>query len=331
MNNIWILAEQSGGSIKPVSYELLTRGLYLAEKSGRKLCAMVFGHNIAETGLNELLARGAERVVAVEGTELEHFLVEPYAAAMLELFAQYKPEIVLAAATTTGRTLMPYVAMLAKTGLTADCTLLDIEAESGLLLQTRPAIGGNIMATIKCPENRPQMATVRPKSTPEAPFRAGRVGEITRIKAPAAAGLSRIKYLGFEADTEEMSLQDADKIVVVGRGIKTAANIRLARELADLLGAALGATREVVDRGWLSYPHQIGLSGKTVTPKLYLGLGVSGAIQHLAGMQTSERIIAVNNDPEAQIFQVANFGIVGDLFEVLPALIEKLKAGEKIC
>jgi electron transfer flavoprotein alpha subunit len=331
MKNIWILAEQDAGRIKSVSYELLTRGLALAEKSGRKLCAMVFGYNIAEDGLNELIARGAERVVAVEAPELAHFLVEPYAACMLELIKKYKPEIILAAATTTGRTLMPYVAMTADAGLTADCTGLDIEEETGLLLQTRPAIGGNIMATIKCPEHRPQMSTIRPKSTPQAPRQEGRKGEIIRLRAPQEAAGSRIIYDGFEPDVEETSLQDAERIVAVGRGIKKAENIKLARELADLLGAALGASREVVDRGWLSYPHQIGLSGKTVTPKLYIGLGVSGAIQHLAGMQTSERIIAINKDPEAQIFQVADFGIVGDLFEVLPVLIEKLKKGEKIC
>jgi len=331
MKNIWILAEQDAGEVKAVSYELLTRGLALAEKSGRKLCAMIFGNNIAEEGLNELIARGAERVVAVEAPELEHFLIEPYSVCMLDLIDKYEPEIILAAATSTGRTLMPYVAMTANAGLTADCTELDIEEETGLLLQTRPAIGGNIMATIKCPEHRPQMSTIRPKSTPEAPRQEGRSGEIIRLKAPTEVNKSRVSYDGFEPETEEMNLQDAERVVVVGRGIKTQANIELARELADLLGAALGASREVIDRGWLSYPHQIGLSGKTVTPKLYIGIGVSGAIQHLAGMQTSECVIAINKDPEAQIFHVADFGIVGDLFEVLPILIEKLKRGEKIC
>jgi len=331
MNNIWILAEQEAGEVKAVSYELLTRGLALAEKSSRKLCAMIFGEKISANGLNELIARGAERVVAVEAPELKHFLVEPYSVCMLDLIEKYEPEIILAAATSTGRTLMPYVAMTADAGLTADCTELDIEAETGLLLQTRPAIGGNIMATIKCPEHRPQMSTIRPKSTPEAPRMEGRRGEIIRLKAPVEVNKSRVNYEGFEPDTEEMNLQDAERVVVVGRGIKTQANIKLARELADLLGAALGASREVIDRGWLSYPHQIGLSGKTVTPKLYIGIGVSGAIQHLAGMQTSECVIAINKDPDAQIFHVADFGIVGDLFEVLPVLIEKLKRGEKIC
>ncbi len=331
MKNIWILAEQEAGEVKAVSYELLTRGLALAEKSGRKLCAMIFGENISEAGLNELILRGAGRVVVMEAPQLKHFLVEAYSVCMLDVIRRYEPEIILAAATSTGRTLMPYVAMHADAGLTADCTELDIEAGSGLLLQTRPAIGGNIMATIKCPEHRPQMSTVRPKSTPEAPRQAGRTGEIIRLQAPAGVNKSRVNYEGFEPDNEEMNLQDAERIVVVGRGIKTENNIQAARELAGLLGAALGATREVVDRGWLSYPHQIGLSGKTVTPKLYIGIGVSGAIQHLAGMQTSECIIAINKDPDAPIFQVADFGIAGDLFEVLPVLIDKLKEGEKIC
>ncbi|MDD5697334.1 MAG: electron transfer flavoprotein subunit alpha/FixB family protein [Victivallaceae bacterium] len=331
MKAIWITAEQEAGEIKPVAYELLTRGRALAKKSGRRLGAMVFGENISEAGLNELIARGADRVVAMEAPELKHFSVEPYSVCMLELIRKYEPEIILAAATSTGRTLMPYVAMTCHAGLTADCTELDIEAETGLLLQTRPAIGGNIMATIKCPEHRPQMATIRPKSTPESPQTAGRTGEIIRLEAPAAIKRTRVEYNGFEPDDEEISLQDAEKIVVVGRGIKTEANIKSARELADLLGAALGATREVVDRGWLNYSHQIGLSGKTVTPRLYVGIGVSGAIQHLAGMQTAECIIAINKDPDAQIFHIADFGIVGDLFEVLPVLIGKLKRGEKIC
>jgi electron transfer flavoprotein alpha subunit len=328
MNNIWILAEQQDGRIRSVSYELLTRGLDLAKKSGRKLCAMVFGHDIQEEGLQELTARGADRVVAVEAPELRNFLIEPYSECMLELYRQYKPEIVLAGATTTGRTLMPYVAMKANTGLTADCTILDIEEESGFLLQTRPAIGGNIMATIKCPDFRPQMSTVRPKSTPQAQRIEGQTGEIIRIK-PEVCLNSRILFEKFIPEEEEFSLQDAEKVVVVGKGIKKAENLYLVRDFAEAIGAALGASREVVDRGWLSYPHQIGLSGKTVNPKLYIGIGVSGAIQHLAGMQTAETIVAINNDPEAQIFKVADFGIVGNLFDVLPPLTERIKNGEQ--
>lgn len=329
-SEVWILAEQHDGKIQPVSFELLTRGRALAEKRGSRLNAMIFGSNIEEAGLRELIACGADRVVAMEAPELAYFLVEPYAACMTQLIEQYQPEIIIAGATSTGRTLMPYVAMNVHAGLTADCTGLDIEEGSGLLLQTRPAIGGNIMATIKCPECRPQMATVRPKSTRPAQPETGRQGEIIRLAAPPELLNSRIIRTGFIPDEEKFNLQDAEIVVTVGRGIKKAENIYLVRELADALGAALGATRDVVDRGWLSYPHQIGLSGKTVSPKLYIAVGLSGSIQHLAGMQTAERIVAINKDPEAQIFKVADFGIAGNLFDILPGLTARIRKGERI-
>ena len=322
---VWILAEQSGGRVQRISHELLTRGRDLADKRGTELAAMIFGHGIPDGDLQELIDRGADRVMAIEAPALEHFLIEPYAACMLWLIEQTRPEIILAGATTTGRTLMPYVAVKANAGLTADCTVLDIEEETGNLLQTRPAIGGNILATIKTPKHRPQMATVRPRSTKPAPPQQGRTGKIERRPAPPELLAGRIKRVDFVADESEHGLQDADVVVTVGRGIKKSENIPIAQALANALDAALGASRDVVDRGWLSYPHQIGLSGKTVTPKLYVAAGVSGSIQHLAGMQTAETIVAINTDPDAQIFRVADFGIVGDLFEVLPPLTEKLK------
>lgn len=322
---VWILAEQAGGRIQRVSHELLARGRELADKRGTALTAVVLGHKIAEADLAELIDRGADRVIATEAPQLEHFLVEPYAACLLALVAEHCPEILIAGATSTGRTLMPYVAVRANAGLTADCTLLDIEAESGNLLQTRPAIGGNILATIKTPRHRPQMATVRPRSTRPAPRQAGRKGEVIRRKAPPELLGSRIQRVGFLPNPDEHSLQEADVVVTVGRGVKKGENIKLVAPLVKALDASLGATRDVVDRGWLSYPHQVGLSGKTVTPKLYVALGVSGSIQHLAGMQTAETIVAVNTDPEAQIFRVADFGIVGDLFEVVPALVERIR------
>ena len=322
--DIWILAEQHNGRVERISHELLTRGLNLAAERGSRLCAVIFGNNIAENDLNELILRGADQVIVMEDPLLEHFLVEPYAACMLKLIREYRPEIIIAGATSTGRTLMPYVAVHAHAGLTADCTGLAIEAGSNNLLQTRPAIGGNIMATIKTPEFKPQMATVRPRSTRPAPIQPERKGEIIKLTPDRQSMNSRISREGFIANDEELSLQDADTVVVVGRGIKKAENISLIRQLADKLDAALGASRDVVDRGWLSYPHQIGLSGKTISPKLYIGIGVSGAIQHLAGMQTAETIIAINKDADAQIFKVADFGIVGDLFEVVPALMDSL-------
>lgn len=329
-SGIWILAEQKGGKIGRISFELLTRAIELAAKNDAMLSAMVFGEAIEEAGLKQLINCGADRVVCIEGNGLETFLVEPYAACMIKVIDDYSPEIIIAGATTMGRTLMPYVAIKANAGLTADCTELDIEAETGNLLQTRPAIGGNIMATIKTPNHRPQMATVRPRSTRPAEPKSGRTGEIVRLKADAEMCASRIVPINFVASEDAVSLAEADTIVAIGRGIKKAENMPMIYELADLLGAAVGATRDVVDRGWLSYPHQIGLSGQTVSPKLYIGIGLSGTIQHLAGMQTAENIIAVNSDPESQIFKVADFGIVGDLFEVVPKIIERLKRGQSL-
>ncbi len=324
-NGVWILAEQSSGRVQRISHELLTRGRALADKRRTHLTAAILGHRISADDLQELIDRGANRVLAMEAPQLEFFLPEPHAACLIRLIDEYKPEILIAGATTAGRTVMPYVAVKANTGLTADCTILDIEEETGNLLQTRPAIGGNIMATIKTPSRRPQMATVRPRSTMPAPRQPGRKGEIIRLAAPAELLSSRVKRVGFHANPEEHGLAEAEIVVAVGRGLKKGENVRLVQNLVDALQAALGATRDVVDRGWLSYPHQIGLSGTTVTPKLYLGFGVSGSIQHLAGMQTSENIVAVNLDPDSQIFRVADFGIVGDLFEIVPVLTEKLR------
>jgi len=326
---VWILAEQSGGRVQRISHELLTRGRELADKRATDLTAVIFGHSLDAGDLEGLIARGADRVIATEAPQLEHFLPEPYAACMLKLIADHRPEIIIAGATTTGRTLMPCVAVRAEAGLTADCTELDIEEKTGNLLQTRPAIGGNILATIKTPRHRPQMATVRPRSTRPAEPRNGRSGKVVRLEAPAELLASRITRVDFIADTAEHALADADAVVTVGRGIRKGRNIPHVQSLADALDAALGATRDVVDRGWLSYPHQIGLSGKTVTPRLYVGLGVSGTIQHLAGMQTAETIVAVNTDPEAQLFRVADFGIVADLFDLVPILTGKIRKAKQ--
>jgi electron transfer flavoprotein alpha subunit len=322
---VWILAEQSGGRITRISHELLTRGRELADKRGVELTAVVFGNGIDAGDLQELVDRGADAVLAMEAPGLESFLVEPYAACMVRLIQERRPEIVIAGATSTGRTLMPYVAVKATAGLTADCTVLDIEEGTGNLLQTRPAIGGNILATIKTPNHRPQMATVRPRSTQPAPKQAGRTGTVTRLKAPPELLATRMRRVDFVADESEHGLQDADVVVSCGRGIKKGENLPLIEKLAASLDAAVGASRDVVDRGWLSYPHQVGLSGKTVSPKLYVAVGISGTIQHLAGMQTSETVVAINSDPEAQIFRVADFGIVGNLFDVVPVVTEKIR------
>ncbi len=322
---IWIVAEQFGGKLAPVSFELLRRARDLGAGGG--IGALVVGPRLAESELMELVARGADLVLAYEHDELGWFRPEPYTECLAAMVREFAPEVVLGGATTAGRSWLPYAAMRLSTGLTADCTELALDPESGLLLQTRPAIGGNIMATIKTPERRPQMATIRPRSTREAEPVPGHSGRIVRREVPMEWLASNQSLRQFVPDSEPVELAGADKVVVVGRGIRKPENLVLARELADQLGAALGATREVVDRGWLPYSCQIGLSGRTVTPKLYIGLGVSGAIQHLAGMQTAERIVAVNLDGEAQIFSLADFGIVGNLLEVVPALLAQLRNG----
>lgn len=324
-HDVWIMGETKNGNIKDVSFELLNRGRKLADKSGSNLIAILIGKGMKESSIKELIYRGADEVYVVADSKLEGFIVDNYVNVLKDLINNHKPEIILAAATTQGRTLMPYLAMKINTGLTADCTELDIEEGTGNLLQTRPAIGGNILATIKTPKHRPQMATVRPKSTIPAPRDEKRVGEITNIPINPEWFNNRVEKISWEeSDQEDINIQDADIIVSGGKGLKKSDNFALVRDLAKILGGVIGASRDAVDRGWVSYSHQVGLSGKTVTPKLYIAIGISGSIQHLAGMKTSDIIVAINSDPEAPIFKVADFGIVGDLFDVLPVLREEL-------
>jgi electron transfer flavoprotein alpha subunit len=329
---VWALAESDAGRVRPVSYELLAWGLDLRDKlrarggSGPDLCAIVLGSGIDEAGVAEFFERGADSVILVDDPRLEHFVVEPCAGVLEHLVRRYGPQIAIAAATTTGRTLMPYLAVRIPTGLTADCTGLDVDPETGNLIQTRPAAGGNIMATIVTGKHRPQMATVRPRSA-RAPHRSpGRRGELLRPDVPAALLDGPTRRLGLRrADDDAVNIQECDKLVAGGRGLKRPGNFALVRELADALDAGVAASREAVERGWASYPHQVGLSGKTVTPRLYVALGISGAIQHLAGMRTAECVVAVNSDPAAQMLQVADFAVVGDLFEFVPALAEEIR------
>ncbi len=327
-HGVWTIAETNRGKIKEVSFELLTRGRKLADKLDTELASVLIGNNINNDDLQEFIYRGADKVYVVNNSQLENFIVENYTNVLKDLINEHKPEIIIAAATTSGRTLMPYLAVKVNAGLTADCTELDIEEKTGNLLQTRPAIGGNILATIKTPKNRPQMATVRPKSTRLAPKDENRTGEIINIALKTELIDGRVESLGCKKnEQEDVNIQDADIVVSGGRGFKKKDNFSLIRELAQHMGGVIGASRDAVDRGWISYPHQVGLSGKTVTPKLYIAVGISGAIQHLAGMKTADKIIAINNDPEAPIFKVADFGIAGDLFEILPALNEQLVKG----
>lgn len=327
--DVWILGEQENGKIRDVSYELLKRGKDLAEKRDVKLVALMLGHNIDDQQLQVLIEYGADKVISVSHEKLQDFVVDPHINVVTELVNKYKPEIMIASATTTGRTIAPAVAINCHAGLTADCTGLDIDEETGNLIQTRPAIGGNILATIKTPNHRPQMATVRPHSNQPLERDPDRTGEIVHETVDEELFESRIKQTDFKPIEEEGgNIQDANIVVAGGKGCKKEENFELIEKLAELLDGAVGASREAVDLGWISYPHQVGLSGKTVSPKLYISAGISGAVQHLAGIKTAEHIVAINNDPEAQIFTVADFSIQADMFQVLPMLIEKLQNHE---
>ncbi|MCL2319912.1 MAG: electron transfer flavoprotein subunit alpha/FixB family protein [Treponema sp.] len=331
---VWTLAEQHEGKLKAVSFELLSRGRSLADKRGGTLSSVLIGPALKDETLQELIRRGADEVIAVEDKSLAYFDSETWSGVLETLIRDYNPEIILAAATSTGRTLMPYTAVKVHAGLTADCTGLDIEEGTGNLLQTRPAIGGNIMATIKTPDHRPQMATVRPRSSrppDEDPKREGRVIRFSLGATLPGGGRfpalkdGRTAVKGYRREeTGFANLEEAELIISGGRGLKKGENFGLLSDLAQRLGGEVGASRDAVDRGWISYPHQVGLSGKTVSPRLYIGAGISGAIQHLAGIKTSEAIISINIDPDANLHKVADLAIVGDVFEVLGELRKRL-------
>ena len=324
---VWVFCEQRRGQLHSVGPELLGKGRDLADQLGTDLVAVVFGHKLDGLG-TELAQYGADKVLSVSDPALEHFTDDVYGQVLTSLIQEHKPEIVLCGATALGRSFFPRVAAVVNTGLTADCTELAIDPENKNLLQTRPAFGGNIMATIVCPNHRPQMATVRPKVMRKPKPDPGKRGEVVDIKAPdGLEALSRVVE-SIEETSQSALLAEAEIIVTAGRGIQDPKNLDLVRELAGLLGGAVGATRGVVDSGWIPYAHQVGQTGRTVSPKLYLAVGVSGAVQHVVGMQSSQVIVAVNNDPGAAIFDVATYGLVGDLFEVVPAMIQRLKAAQ---
>ena len=321
---VWVFAEQRQGRLKNVAYELLSRGRELADTLQTDLSAVCLGYNIDD--VNQLIAYGADKVYLVDSPDFADNQEDLCTGQLAKLIQQHQPEIVIAGATSLGRSFIPRVAATLRTGLTADCTGLEIDTEKRLLLQTRPTFGGNIMATIICPAKRPQMATVRPrvfrKNSPDP----DRKGQIIKVDFQRGSITSKTRLLNFIDDlTETVKLEDADIIVSGGRGLGKAENFKLLAELAEVLGAALGSSRPPVDEGWLPYTHQVGQTGKTVCPRLYIACGISGAIQHLAGMQTSDVIVAINDDPNAPIFEVATYGIVGDLFQIVPMMIEKLK------
>jgi electron transfer flavoprotein alpha subunit len=325
--DVWIFVEHEFGKISSVVFELLGEGKKLAEALGCKVCAMLLcDKDMVDTFAKEAIAYGAEKVYVKESPLLKVYRTDPFVRAATELIRKYKPEIVLFGATTLGRDFAGAVATTLETGLTADCTGLDIDPETKYLRQTRPAFGGNIMATIlDYPNYRPQMATVRPKVFPMPPRDDSRLGEIIREPLEMSEDEVRTKILEFIKGAEAVNLADAEIIVSGGRGVGGPEGFKPIRELAELLGGAVGASRAAVDSGWISYEHQVGQTGRTVRPKIYIACGISGSIQHQAGMKTSDVIVAINKDPEAPIFKIATYGIVGDLFTVLPMLKEEFK------
>jgi electron transfer flavoprotein alpha subunit len=325
--DVWTFIEHEHGKVGGVSFELLGEGRKLADVIGCKLCGMLFGDKEAvDKFAKEAFAYGAEKVYIMESPLLKQYRTDPYAKAAVDLIRKYKPEIVLFGATTQGRDFAGTVATTLEAGLTADCTGLDIDPETKYLKQTRPAFGGNIMATIlDYPNYRPQMSTVRPKVFAMPPRDDSRKGEIIWETLQMTEDQVKTKVLEFIKGTETVNLADAEIIVSGGRGIGGSENFKVIRELAGVLGAAVGASRAAVDSGWIPYEHQVGQTGRTVRPKIYIACGISGSIQHQAGMKTSDIIVAINKDVEAPIFKIATYGIVGDLFKVVPMLIQEFK------
>ena len=323
-SGVWVFAEQKNGEIAPVVFELLGKGRELADKRETELSAVLFGKNV-ENLKEELIACGADKVIIVDDDLLKDFTDQPYTEALVKLAEKYKPEIILAGATNTGRSFIPRVAIQLHTGLTADCTELDIDTESGNLLQTRPAFGGNILATILTPNHRPQIATVRHKVMVPFPKDPSRSGTVITETVELETSEYGVEFLESVIDeTQQVNITEANIVVAGGRGLKEAKNFELLKELANSLEGAVGASRAAVDSEWITYPHQVGQTGKTIKPKIYIAVGISGAIQHLAGMQSSDYIIAINKDKDAPIFKASDLGIVGDLFEILPLVIKRI-------
>jgi electron transfer flavoprotein alpha subunit len=323
-SGVWVWVEQFNGRTGGISVEMLGQGRKLADQRKVALTACVLGHNV-EHITKAAISFGADRVFWVDDPSLAVYSTAPYASTLINLVREYKPEIFLLGASSRGRDLAGSVASVLYTGLTADCTGLDIDLENGLLLQTRPAFGGNIMATIICANHRPQMATVRYRvfEMPVADSR--RQGQVIPIKAAMKAEQITAHVIDSILEKDEINLADASIIVAGGRGVGGPAGFETIRKLAEVLGGAVGSSRQAVDAGWISYAHQVGQTGRTVRPDLYIACGISGQIQHLAGMKTSKVIVAINKNPDAPIFNIANYGIVGDLFQIVPALTEQFK------
>ncbi len=324
---VWIFIEQQEGLAAAVSWELMGVGAKLADDLETELAAFILGENIEHLA-GEAFRYGAHKVYLIDNLVLRNYRTETYLRGTVELARKYRPEIVLMGATGLGRDLAGAVATELRTGLTADCTGLAINKENRLLEQTRPAFGGNIMATILTQVRRPQMATVRPHVMPMPSPKDAFPGEIIREKLDMEEDGLKVKVLDVICDdqgADHLDIAGAEILISGGRGMQGPENFRILQELADVLGGTVSSSRAAVDAGWMPYERQVGQTGKTVRPKIYIACGISGAIQHLVGMQDSDLIIAINKDRDAPIFEVAHFGIVGDLFQIVPALTKAFK------
>jgi len=322
---VWVFIEEKDGEIPSVSLELLGAGRKLADKRGVELAGILIGENIKPLA-QTVFEYGADTVYVYDQPIFKHYRTESFMKALLDCSNKHKPEIILFGATSTGKDLASAVATDLPTGLTADTTELDVEEETGLLLASRPAFGGNIMATILCKKYRPQMATVRAKVMKALPPQPGRSGKIIEESISLQEEDIRTKVLEIVKETtKKVRIDEADIIVAGGKGLGSPEGFQLVHELANTLGGAVGASRDVVEAGWIEHPHQVGQTGVTVTPKIYIAIGISGAIQHIVGMKNSGLIIAINKDSEAPIFDACHYGIVGDAFEIVPILIKQFK------
>jgi electron transfer flavoprotein alpha subunit len=321
---VWIFAEQRRGKLHNVSFELLGKGRELADALKVELAAVLLGSGIKAKAA-DLIAAGADKVYVIDHPKLKDFNDELYASVVADIAKQYKPEIIFAGATAVGRAFLPRVSIMLNAGLTADCTAFELDLENRNLFQIRPAFGGSLMAKIQTPEVRPQMSTARYKVFKPLVKNPDKKGEIVEPKVDVDSIKAASRFMEFIEEVETtINIAEADIVVSGGRGIGGAENFKLIKDLATALGGAVGASRAAVDSGWIPYSHQVGQTGKTVSAKLYVACGISGAVQHLAGMQSSDIIVAINKDPEAPIFSVAKYGIVGDLFAIIPAIVERL-------
>lgn len=324
-NDVWVIGELIDGKVHSVTVELIGEGRKLADKINKKLNVVVVGHGVKDVA-EKLLHFGVDKVLYIESELLKDFNTDGFSTSIVDLIKERKPEIVLLGATSIGRDIGPRIAGKLGTGLTADCTKLEIDEIDGKLLQTRPAFGGNLMATIICPKNRPQMSTVRPGVMAKAKYVENVIGELEVITPNLKEEDLRAKLINkIPSGKKKVNLLDAKIIVSGGRGLKGPEGFKVIQELADVLGGEVGASRAAVDSGWIDSSHQVGQTGTTVRPDLYIACGISGAIQHQAGMSESKYIVAINKDPKASIFDICDFGIVGDLYEVIPAMIESIK------